>query len=85
MNLQLDNQLALVSASTRASASPSPAPSPARAPVIVNGRTAASVDDAVKLDPADVPAAKLEKFPGDLADAVVVAQLGAAFPQVDIS
>ena len=85
MNLQLDHQLALVSASTKGigfAIARSLAREGAR--VIVNGRTAASVDDAVKRILSEVPAAKLEKFPGDLSRADVTAQLGAAFPQVDI-
>ena len=85
MNLQLDNQLALVSASTKGigfAIARSLAREGAR--VIINGRSAASVDDAVKRLLADVPGAKLEKFPGDLADAAVATKLAAAFPQVDI-
>ena len=85
MNLQLDHQLALVSASTKGigfAIARSLAREGAR--VIVNGRTTASVDEAVKRILAEVPTAKLEKFPGDLSRADVTAQLGAAFPQVDI-
>jgi NAD(P)-dependent dehydrogenase (short-subunit alcohol dehydrogenase family) len=85
MNLQLDNQLALVSASTKGigfAIARSLAREGAR--VIINGRTAAAVDDAVQRILADVPDARLEKFPGDLTVAAVANQLAAAFPQVDI-
>lgn len=85
MNLQLDHQLALVSASTKGigfAIARSLAREGAR--VIVNGRTTVSVDDAVKRITADVPDAKLEKFVGDLSKAEVAHQLFAAFPTVDI-
>ncbi|HEY1108171.1 MAG TPA: SDR family oxidoreductase [Opitutaceae bacterium] len=85
MNLHLTDSLALVSASTKGiglAIARSLAAEGAR--VIVNGRTAASVDEAVARIRADVPAAKLEKFPGDLAQADVAQKLAAAFPSVDI-
>ena len=85
MNLQLENQLALVSASTKGigfAIARSLAREGAR--VIVNGRTSASVDEAVAKILADVPQAKLEKFPGDLTKAEDTQRLAAAFPDVDI-
>ncbi|WP_438481617.1 SDR family NAD(P)-dependent oxidoreductase [Oleiharenicola lentus] len=85
MNLQLENQLALVSASTKGigfAIARSLAREGAR--VIINGRTAASVDEATARIQSEVPAAKLEKFPGDLANAADAQKLFAAFPQVDI-
>jgi len=85
MNLQIANQLALVSASTKGiGLAIARALAAEGARVIVNGRTAAAVDEAVKRILADVPQARLEKFPGDLANAGVATQLAAAFPQVDI-
>jgi NAD(P)-dependent dehydrogenase (short-subunit alcohol dehydrogenase family) len=85
MNLQLTDSLALVSASTKGigfAIARTLAAEGAR--VIVNGRTAASVDEAVARIRHDVPAAKLEKFPGDLSNAADTARLAAAFPSVDI-
>ncbi len=85
MNLQLDPQLALVSASSKGigfAIARSLAREGAR--VIVNGRTTASVDDAIKRILSDVPEARLEKFAGDLSKADVANQLFAAFPAVDI-
>lgn len=85
MNLQLDHQLALVSASTKGigfAIARSLAREGAR--VILNGRTAASVDDAAARIRADVPGARLEKFPGDLSLAADAQKLAAAFPSVDI-
>lgn len=85
MNLQLSDSLALVSASTKGigfAIARTLAAEGAR--VIINGRTAAAVDDAVARIRAEVPGAKLEKFPGDLSQAGVADQLAAAFPSVDI-
>lgn len=85
MNLQLTDSLALVSASTKGiglAIARSLAAEGAR--VIINGRTAASVDEAVARIRTEVPAAKLEKFPGDLAQADVAQKLATAFPSVDI-
>lgn len=85
MNLQIANQLALVSASTKGiGLAIARALAAEGARVIVNGRTAAAVDEAVQRIRADVPQAQLEKFPGDLSKAEVATQLAAAFPQVDI-
>lgn len=85
MNLQLNDSLALVSASTKGiGLAIARALAAEGARVIINGRTAASVDEAVARIRTDVPAAKLEKFPGDLASAEVAARLAQAFPAVDI-
>ncbi|MEZ0387209.1 MAG: SDR family NAD(P)-dependent oxidoreductase [Verrucomicrobium sp.] len=85
MNLQLSGSLALVSASTKGigfAIARTLAAEGSR--VIVNGRTAASVDDAVDRILKEFPQASLEKFPGDLSSAEVADQLAAAFPEVDI-
>ncbi len=85
MNLQLSGQLALVTASTKGighAIARTLAAEGAR--VIVNGRTAEGVDEAVKKIREAVPGAQLEKFPGDLSQASVATQLAAAFPQIDI-
>jgi NAD(P)-dependent dehydrogenase (short-subunit alcohol dehydrogenase family) len=85
MNLQLTDSLALVSASTKGIGfAIARALAAEGARVIVNGRTAASVGEAVARILAEVPTAKLEKFPGDLAQAEVANQLAAAFPDVDV-
>src|SRR6202041_1246185 len=52
--------------------------------VIVNGRSKSSVEDAGLKIRQTVPEAKLESFPGDLADATVAATLVKQFPAVDI-
>ncbi|MBS0630752.1 MAG: SDR family oxidoreductase [Verrucomicrobia bacterium] len=85
MNLQLNGSLALVSASTKGigfAIARTLAAEGAR--VIINGRTAAAVDEAVARIAREVPGAKLEKFPGDLASADDTARLAKAFPTVDI-
>ncbi len=85
MNLQLNDSLALVSASTKGiGLAIARALAAEGARVIVNGRTAAAVDEAVTRIKADVPNARLEKFPGDLAAAEGADRLAQAFPQVDI-
>jgi NAD(P)-dependent dehydrogenase (short-subunit alcohol dehydrogenase family) len=85
MNLQLKDQLAFVSASTKGiGLAIARALAAEGARVIINGRTAASVDDAAARILADVPDAQLEKFPGDLSSADVAASLAKAFPAVDI-
>ena len=85
MNLQLAGQLALVTASTKGIGHAiARALAAEGARVIVNGRTAAGVDEAVQRLLAAVPAAKLEKFPGDLSRAEEADRLAAAFPSVDI-
>jgi NAD(P)-dependent dehydrogenase (short-subunit alcohol dehydrogenase family) len=85
MNLQLENKFALVSGSTKGiglAIASSLAREGAR--VIVNGRAEKSVTEAVAKIRADVPAAKLEPFAGDLADAKTVESLVKKFPAVDI-
>lgn len=85
MDLQLARQLALVSASTKGIGyAIARALAKEGARVILNGRTAAAVDEAAARLLAEVPGAQLEKFPGDLAQAAVAEKLAAAFPQVDI-
>jgi len=54
------------------------------AEVIVNGRSQASVDNALKKIRQAVPSARVSGFAGDLADAVVVDRLVGLVPAVDI-
>jgi NAD(P)-dependent dehydrogenase (short-subunit alcohol dehydrogenase family) len=85
MNLQLSGKLALVSGSTKGiglAIVTGLAREGCR--VIVNGRSKSSVEDAVVKIRQTVPEAKLESFPGDLADATVAATLVKQFPAVDI-
>lgn len=85
MNLQLNDQLALVSASTKGiglAIARSLAREGVR--VIINGRSTASVDEAAARILADVPDARLEKFAGDLSSAEDTQKLTSAFPDVDI-
>ncbi|WP_009958858.1 SDR family NAD(P)-dependent oxidoreductase [Verrucomicrobium spinosum] len=85
MNLQIENQLALVSASTKGiGLAIARALAREGARVIINGRSAASVDEAVARILEAVPNAQLEKFPGDLSDAATAENLAAAHPEVDI-
>lgn len=85
MNLQIQDSLALVSASTKGiGLAIARALAAEGARVIINGRSAASVDEAVARIIADVPDAKLEKFPADLSKAEDAQKLAAAFPEVDI-
>ena len=85
MNLQINDSLALVSASTKGIGfAIARALAAEGARVIVNGRTAGSVDEAVARISSEVKDAKLEKFPGDLAQADIAEKLAAAFPAVDI-
>ena len=85
MNLKIDDSLALVSASTKGIGfAIARALAAEGARVIINGRAAASVDQAVAAIRAEVPNAKLESFPGDLSQAAVAEKLAAAFPTVDI-
>ncbi|WP_038159611.1 SDR family oxidoreductase [Verrucomicrobium sp. BvORR106] len=85
MNLQIENQLALVSASTKGiGLAIARALAREGARVIINGRSAASVDEAVTRILEAVPNAQLEKFPGDLSDAATAEKLAAAYPEVDI-
>ena len=85
MNLQLENNLALVSGSTKGiglAIATSLAREGAR--VIVNGRAEKSVAEAIAKIRASVPTAKLESFAGDLADAKATESLVKKFPAVDI-
>lgn len=85
MDLQLTNQLALVSASSKGIGfAIARALAKEGARVIINGRTADSVEEAVTRIITDVPNAKLEKFPGDLSKAEEAQKLVTAFPTVDI-
>jgi 3-oxoacyl-[acyl-carrier protein] reductase len=85
MNLQLENKLALVTGSSggigleiaRALAREG-------ARVIVNGRSAASVNGAIKTIGADLPDAQLEAVVSDNGTAEGAAQTIAEFPTVDI-
>ena len=85
MNLELDNKLALVTASS-GGIGKEIATALARegARVIVNGRTAASVDAAIADVRAHVPASKLERLVADNGTALGAAQTFRHFPEVDI-
>jgi NAD(P)-dependent dehydrogenase (short-subunit alcohol dehydrogenase family) len=85
MNLQLTDKLALISGSTKGIGF-AIAAGLARegATVIINGRSAKSVDEALAKIRQTVPGAKLESFAGDLADASVAGNLVKRFPAVDI-
>jgi NAD(P)-dependent dehydrogenase (short-subunit alcohol dehydrogenase family) len=85
MNLQLSGKLALVSGSSKGIGL-AIATGLVRegAQVVVNGRSKSSVEGAVTKIRQAVPAAKLEGFTGDLADAAVVGELVKQFPAVDI-
>jgi NAD(P)-dependent dehydrogenase (short-subunit alcohol dehydrogenase family) len=85
MQLDLDGRLALVTASTKGigfAIARSLAREGAR--VIVNGRTAASVDDASRRLQAEVSTAHIEPFAGDLSSAADADRLVAQFPDVEI-
>jgi NAD(P)-dependent dehydrogenase (short-subunit alcohol dehydrogenase family) len=85
MNLQLSGKLALVSGSTKGiglAIVTGLAREGCR--VVVNGRSKSSVEDAVAKIRQTVPEAKLESFPGDLADATVAGTLVKQFPAMDI-
>jgi NAD(P)-dependent dehydrogenase (short-subunit alcohol dehydrogenase family) len=85
MNLELTGSLALVSASTKGIGLAIARTLAAEgASVILNGRTAASVDEAAARILEAVPGAALEKFPGDLSKAEDADKLALAFPEVDI-
>jgi 3-oxoacyl-[acyl-carrier protein] reductase len=85
MNLQLDNKLALVTASS-GGIGLEIARTLARegARVIINGRSAKNVDEAIARIRKELPAAKLEKLVADNGTADGTEQTIAAFPQVDI-
>jgi len=85
MNLLLDNQLALVTASSGGiglEIARSLAKEGAR--VIINGRSAKTVAQAVEQLRADVPGAKLEALAADNGTAAGCAATIKAFPEVDI-
>jgi NAD(P)-dependent dehydrogenase (short-subunit alcohol dehydrogenase family) len=85
MNLQLTDKLALVSGSSKGiglAIATGLAREGAR--VIINARTAGSVQGALAKVRGTVPGAKLEGFAGDLSDAAVVEGLLRQFPAVDI-
>jgi NAD(P)-dependent dehydrogenase (short-subunit alcohol dehydrogenase family) len=85
MDLKIANKLALVSGSTKGighAIAVALAREDAR--VIVNGRTQASVDDALARLLELVPDARAEGFAGDVSDPAQVAALVERYPQVDI-
>ena len=85
MDLQLDNQLALVSGSTAGigfAIAKTLAAEGAR--VIINGRSEARVNAALGAIRGALPAAKLEAFAGDLSRAEAAAEVGQRFPEVDV-
>jgi 3-oxoacyl-[acyl-carrier protein] reductase len=85
MNLHLDHKLALVTAST-GGIGKEIAATLARegATVVINGRSAASVDAAVADIGARVPGAHLEKLVSDNGSAGGVAQTVSQFPELDV-
>lgn len=85
MNLHLQNKLALVTGSTKGIGHAIAVALAAEgARVIVNGRTQASVDDAIARLRTEVPDAHVEGFAGDLSNAGQVDVLLGRFPKVDI-
>lgn len=85
MNLHLENKIALISGSSKGigfAIAQQLAAEGAR--VIVNGRSADAVGTAVAEIRKTAPQAKVEAFPGDLANPGVIAALVANFPSVDI-
>lgn len=85
MNLKLDNQLALVTASSGGiglEIARSLASEGAR--VIVNGRSASSVDNAIASIRKDLPDAKLERLAADNSGLAGTQTTIAQFPEVDI-
>jgi NAD(P)-dependent dehydrogenase (short-subunit alcohol dehydrogenase family) len=85
MELQLTNKLALVSGSTKGiglAIATGLAREGAR--VIINGRTDASVSEAIARIHKAVPRAKLESYPGDLSDGSTAEILSKEFPDVEI-
>jgi NAD(P)-dependent dehydrogenase (short-subunit alcohol dehydrogenase family) len=85
MDLQLRDKLAIVTGSSKGIGH-AIAASLARegARVVVTGRAGASVDAGIAEIRSAVPAARLEAFAGDLADAAVAEALVRAFPEPDI-
>ena len=85
MNLHLQNKLALVTGSTKGIGHAIAVALAAEgARVIVNGRTQASVDDAIARLRTEVPDAQVEGFAGDLSNPEQADALVARFPKVDI-
>ena len=85
MNLHLQNKLALVTGSTKGIGHAIAVALAAEgARVIVNGRTQASVDDAIARLRTEVPDAQVEGFAGDRSDPGQVDALLGRFPKVDI-
>ena len=85
MNLHLQNKLALVTGSTKGIGHAIAVALAAEgARVIVNGRTEASVADAINRLRAEVPDAHVEAFAGDLSAPEQIAALLARFPKVDV-
>lgn len=85
MDLQLDNKLALVTASTGGIGKEIAAClARERATVIINGRTATSVEAAAADIRAHVPGAKLESLVADNGTAAGAAETIRRFPEVDI-
>lgn len=85
MNLKLDNQLALVTASTGGiglEIARTLAGEGAR--VIINGRSASGVDAAIAAIRSDLPGAKLERLATDNSTAEGAVETIHQFPQVDI-
>lgn len=85
MNLHLQNKLALVTGSTKGIGHAIAVALAAEgARVIVNGRSEASVDDAISRLRTEVPDAQVEGFAGDLSNPAQVDALLGRFPKVDI-
>ncbi|EGY64962.1 3-oxoacyl-[acyl-carrier-protein] reductase FabG [Ralstonia pickettii] len=85
MNLHLQNKLALVTGSTKGIGHAIAVALAAEgARVIVNGRTEASVGDAIARLRTEVPDAQVEGFAGDLSNPAQVDALLGRFPKVDI-
>lgn len=85
MDLHLQNKLALVTGSTKGIGHAIAVALAAEgARVILNGRTDASVAEAVSRLLAEAPGAHVEAFAGDLSDPAQAEALAARFPRVDI-
>ena len=85
MNLHLQNKLALLTGSTKGIGHAIAVALAAEgARVIVNGRTEASVTDAIARLRTEVPDAQVEGFAGDLSNPIQVDVLLGRFPTVDI-
>ncbi|WP_010581969.1 SDR family NAD(P)-dependent oxidoreductase [Schlesneria paludicola] len=85
MDLKLTNKLALVSGSTKGiGLAIATALAREGSRVVVNGRTEASVDDAVHEILKTVPTASIEGFAGDLSKSQSAEMLALKFPMVDI-